>query len=76
MISSDDTSPNVDRCIILLPVSMLSIQVFPGSMEYPRPDLGPRPRVKAMLAAGVPRCWILVLFMLAYMVNVVPWSGT
>ena len=33
--------------------------------------VGPRPKVHAMLQAGLPRCIVLVLMMLAYMNNIV-----
>ena len=35
--------------------------------------LGPRPKVAAMLDAGVPRCWIMILFLMAYMTNIDTW---
>lgn len=33
--------------------------------------VGPRPKVRAMLQAGLPRCMVLVLMLLAYMNNIV-----
>ena len=34
---------------------------------------GPRPKVRAMLEYGLPRCLILVLAMLSYMSNIATW---
>ena len=41
--------------------------------NMPESVLGARPKVAAMLDAGVPRCWIMILFLMAYMTNIDTW---